>query len=250
MSSERNIWLLIRLGLWRVWRGRRSWRVRERRLSLGIASWIEFYRARTLESKEPETLDWIDHHIAPGDVMYDVGANIGQFALYAALGGARVLAFEPESQNFARLNENIVANGAGELLTAYPIGISDQLGFDRLFLQSLEKGAALHNIGEAVDQHGKVFRAAHAQGTVAVPIDDLHERFGLPFPNHLKIDVDGIERRVIAGAQRTLRDARLRSVLIEIGDTDANRSIATTIEEAGLRRVAEYPPNVIFAREA
>jgi len=41
-------------------------------------------------------------------------------------------------------------------------------------------------------------------------------RFGLPFPNHIKIDVDGIEAAIIRGARQSLRNARLKSVLVEV----------------------------------
>ncbi len=51
---------------------------------------------------------------------------------------------------------------------------------------------------------------------MAVSLDDLTGRFGLPFPNHVKIDVDGIEDKIVAGASRTLEDPRLKTVLIEV----------------------------------
>ena len=47
-------------------------------------------------------------------------------------------------------------------------------------------------------------------------LDDLTGKFDLPFPSHIKVDVDGIEDRIVAGAERTLEVPRLKSVLIEV----------------------------------
>lgn len=44
----------------------------------------ELWRAETYETKEPDTIEWIDLFFREGDVIYDIGANIGQYSLYAA----------------------------------------------------------------------------------------------------------------------------------------------------------------------
>ena len=40
---------------------------------------------RNFHNEEPETLEWIDTYIKPGQVLWDIGANIGLYSLYAAL---------------------------------------------------------------------------------------------------------------------------------------------------------------------
>ena len=77
------------------------------------------WRAHTLASKEPETLEWIAS-FQPGDVLVDVGANVGTYSIWAAkTRSVRVFAFEPESQNYALLNRNIFLNNLSENVTAY-----------------------------------------------------------------------------------------------------------------------------------
>ena len=59
----------------------------------------ELSRIEAYRTKEPATLRWIDRYFAPGDVFYDIGANIGLFSIYAAkkhTGSVRFHAFEPE----------------------------------------------------------------------------------------------------------------------------------------------------------
>jgi hypothetical protein len=60
----------------------------------------ELWRAGHYDNKEPDTLDWIDAFLKEGDTLYDIGANIGQYSLYAAKrlnGNAQILTFEPEA---------------------------------------------------------------------------------------------------------------------------------------------------------
>ena len=193
---------------------------------------FEQWRADTYATKEPDTIAWIDSFVHPGDVLYDVGANIGQYGLYAARrlqGKCRVFAFEPEALNYAKLNRNIVLNGLTGEVTAYCLAITDRTALDTFYVKSFAPGAALHTWGRPVTQGEAAFEPKNRQGSMGVTIDDLTERFGLPFPTHIKVDVDGIEESVVRGARRALTDRRLKTVLIEVfmyGD------IARRIQEA------------------
>ena len=76
------------------------------------------YRAETLLTKEPYTIEWIDG-FQPDDVLLDIGANIGAYTIYAAaVRGLRVIAIEPSTENFANLCRNIRENNVGHLV--YP----------------------------------------------------------------------------------------------------------------------------------
>ncbi len=185
----------------------------------GEARNFERWRADTYATKEPDTLAWIDAFFQPGEVIYDVGANIGQYALYAARrlrGDCRVFAFEPEALNYAKLNRNIVLNGLTETVTAYCLAVADRTALDLFYVKSFAPGASLHAYGRPITQGEKPFPPKNRQGAMGVSIDDLTGPFALPFPNHVKIDVDGIEERIVQGAARTLSDPRLRSVLVEV----------------------------------
>src|SRR5262245_45908783 len=192
------------------------------------------WRVRTLFTKEPDTIQWIDTFL-DGDVMLDVGANVGMYTIWAAMTrGARVVALEPESQNYAVLNRNVHLNGLGERVAAYCVAASDADGFNFLYLGSFCAGDACHNFGESVGYDGRPMPSAFRQGCVAVKIDSLVRDGVVPVPNHVKIDVDGIEPRVIQGAAQTLRDLRVRSVLIEINtNLDEHWEIVDTMIAAG-----------------
>jgi hypothetical protein len=72
------------------------------------------------------------------------------------------------------------------------------------------------------------------QGSVAATLDELVASGALPVPNHIKIDVDGFEPRVIAGARATLAQPAVRSLLIETNpNLDDHRAMVSELERAG-----------------
>ena len=85
------------------------------------------WRVTTFLTKEPETIEWIDT-FSPGDVLFDIGANIGLYSIYAASRNIRVRAFEPESQNYALINQNIFLNGYGDRIACNAFGMESQPG--------------------------------------------------------------------------------------------------------------------------
>ena len=106
------------------------------------------FRVDSLLTKEPETIEWIEE-FHDGDILYDVGANVGVYSVWAALSrGTRVYAFEPEAQNYAVLNRNIIYNGLADLMTAYNVAIGDRDGFGTLYLGNFVTGGSGHAFGE------------------------------------------------------------------------------------------------------
>jgi FkbM family methyltransferase len=192
------------------------------------------WRVDTLFSKEPDTIEWIAG-FAPGDVLLDVGANVGMYSVFAAkTRGVRVYAFEPESQNYAILNRNILLNGLDGLVQAYCVALADEVKVDKLYLSEFVAGSSCHSYGAEIGFDDRPRRSAFAQGCLSSTIDALVSAAAVPAPNHIKVDVDGIEPNVIAGARKTLADSRVRSVLIEINtNLDAHWKIVDEMLELG-----------------
>jgi FkbM family methyltransferase len=174
------------------------------------------WRVDSLFEKEPITIEWIASFKAD-DVFVDVGANVGMYTMWAAKSrGVRVIAFEPESQNFALLNRNIFLNGLGHLVSAYCLGMSDVAGLSQLHLSRFKAGGSCHSLGEQVDFKRDPMKPVFSQGCVAARLDDLVAGGAVLEPDHIKIDVDGFEPKVIAGARRIIEGTKLRSMLIEV----------------------------------
>jgi len=216
------------------------------------------WRVDTLFDKEPCTIQWIGS-FTPGAVLVDIGANVGMYTIWAATTRhVTVHAFEPESQNYALLNRNIALNGLGNQVKAYCVALSDQRIYSELHLSGFQIGGSCHSLGERVDFAHRPMMPAFSQGCIADRLDDLVESGVLPVPDYIKIDVDGFEPKVIAGARRTIADRGVRSLLVEINqnlpdhmqmvadlkslgfDYDAAQVLAAERKDGAFKGVAEY----------
>lgn len=172
-------------------------------------------------AKEPWTVAWLESRLRPGDTFWDVGANVGGYALIAAACGARrVVAVEPSPANHAALVANAELNGFGGTILAVPAVLGAHTGLARLEHADARAGAT-HRVSGA--------------GEVAVlgfALDELLAAFDLPPPDLLKLDVDGAEADVLAGAAAALARPGLRSVLIEI-EEDGEDAVTAAMAAAG-----------------
>jgi FkbM family methyltransferase len=192
-------------------------------------------RVRPVE-KEPWTVRWLEQELRPGDVLWDVGANVGSYALIAARlePGARVVAVEPGYANYAALCENVQLNGLGGRVLALPAALAESSRLGELSLAEVEPGAAIHQLD--AERPGP-----NVQAVVVHALDELVQRFGLPAPTLLKVDVDGAEPAVLAGAAAALAREELRSVIVEIEEENGDPVVAA-LGTAGLglhERIAE-----------
>jgi FkbM family methyltransferase len=178
-------------------------------------------RAEGMLSKEPDMIDWINH-FPDESVFWDVGANVGVFSLYAGLNPkTTVLAFEPGAGNYEVLCRNIQLNALSNT-KAYCLAFSRDSRLGVLNMASPIVGTALNQFGDMGELSRYAEKSAQnvTQGMIGFSIDDFIERFTPPFPNYLKIDVDGIEWPILQGAEKTLRDPRLRSLMAELTVSD------------------------------
>ena len=177
---------------------------------------LNLYRAKTYFKKEPDMIEWIDN--MPDDsVLMDIGANIGLYSIYAAKKGIKkIISIEPESQNYALLNKNIYLNGLSNQISALNIGMSDETKLATLFIPKFEAGAALHNLDINEDWKKNEFEPDFKQSVISFSLDNFLNTYKDNFPTHLKIDVDGIERKIINGSQKTLKNPKLKEIIIEL----------------------------------
>lgn len=215
------------------------------------------WRVDTLDTKEPDTIAWLAK-MQPGEVLYDVGANMGQYSLIAAARGLTVHAFEPESQNFALLMRNIYLNDMGDRVTAWPLCLSDEAMLDTFHVQSLVAGGSCSSFHDEVNFHLQPKKYAVHQGSFGLRMDAFSVQFG--DPDHVKIDVDGLEHKVVDGMGYLLKN--IKSVLVEINtgltehthiyDVMAENGLFPDVETAQAARRKEGAfegiGNVIFYR--
>jgi len=165
---------------------------------------------------EPYETALIASQIRPGDVVLDIGANIGYYTLILArLVGetGRVYAFEPDPTNFELLKKNVRANGYQNVVYIKK-AVSDRSGPLSLYLCPDNKGD--HRIYDSRDDRASI--------TVeAVTLDEHFADFQGQI-NFIKMDIQGAEGRAIKGMLRLLDCHRETSMITEFWPAGLHRS--------------------------
>ena len=181
-------------------------------------------RARESFRREEVTMYWLRNIVNPTDVVYDIGANVGPYSLYAGHKiktakkkekRAVVYAFEPAFSNFFPLCRNIEANELNDIVVPFPLALGKDRHETDFFLRTTITGDAMHGVTQPSSE-GREFEPKFRQGIGVTSLDKFVQNGGVKFPNHIKIDVDGSELDIIHGADQVLRDFRLKSIMIEI----------------------------------
>ncbi|MCW5942327.1 MAG: FkbM family methyltransferase [Fimbriimonadaceae bacterium] len=191
---------------------------------------------------------WLQKHLRSGDSFFDVGANVGAYTLIAArLVGptGQVVAFEPGAPTFGALVRNVGMNRIANVV-ALPMALSDADGLVELRYPSDLPGETVCSTSEIPEMvsHCLSFR-----------LDRAIESLGLRCPKLLKIDTDGFEEAVLAGAPCLLANPDLKGVLFEgyPGAPEAAAVVARLraagfAEEVVVSRGAGRVANFIFGR--
>ena len=175
---------------------------------------ICYYRAETFASKEPETINWIDE-FDENDTLWDIGANIGLYTCYAAKKNINVFSFEPSVFNLEVLAKNIYYNKVEDKVVLVPIAISNSNTIQTFNMSSIEHGGAMSNLGKDIyDQSGKLLKKIFKYQLTSIKPIDFLKVMNLKKPNHIKIDVDGIEYMILSGLEEIFDD--VKSILIEV----------------------------------
>lgn len=200
--------------------------------------WLPIWRSKTLFTKEPETISWIDS-MNKNDVLWDIGSNVGLYSVYAGLKGLKVYAFEPSALNTFLISKNIEINNLKENVLLFPIAISDRNQFGFLNMSSTVLGGAfnefnktnLKTVGEEEHKMLTVFK----QGMFSYSIDELIEDYKFEIPKYIKIDVDSIEDKILYGGSKILRNKKVKGLLVELVETeDRTQKIIDFLSERGL----------------
>lgn len=183
---------------------------------------------------EPETLEWIDQNVGPDQVLWDIGAAVGAYTLYAARGGARVVSIEPKALSFAVMFEHVALNGLLDRVTPLCAAMSDKVALTTINYDEITAGAAMNALAGSVTIRGEA-PTTYSQGLLALSMDGLRDLFGAPQPDHVKLDVDGVEGWILAGGPKTL--AKVKTLLVEVEGDNVERAaelIDAPLNAAGL----------------
>lgn len=214
------------------------------KLTFRCPSGRSIHDVETPYEDEPETIKWLNA-MPKRASFWDVGANIGLYALYAAkVKNAQVNAFEPSASSFSTLVNNIEINKLENNIIPFCIALDDKESISRLFMNSTEAGASMHSFDIPISAQGEI-NVRFAQPTMGTSADFLHKKFKLNKPEFVKIDVDGNEARVLRGG-RELFMKFTNSIIIEVEsfvDKRLKKELTDILENMGFWHEQNFHPN-------
>jgi len=157
--------------------------------------------------QEPREYEWFSNALHGGGTFVDVGANVGGYSVRACKTGARVIAVEPDPDNYSVLKLNLELN---QCTNAHVLNIA---AGSREEVRQLYKGEKGHPSGYTLKQ-------GHGVREIKCPIEVKPLDVAIPpllgdeWVNLLKIDVEGFEVEVIKGASDLLK--RTHYVIVEV----------------------------------
>ena len=188
------------------------------------------YRAKTLFSKEKDTIEWIDKKGGKDKVFFDVGANVGMYSLYYAhVFEGKVFSFEPSFRNLDLLARNINLNNYNENINviACPIFKSKSINF---FSQAITGGGHAEGATYGIKKNISNYK------TLSLTIDFLVESKIVDAPDLIKIDVDGNEIEILQGSIKTIQLDSCKSILIETRNSTGDK-VHEILKEAKFKRI-------------
>jgi FkbM family methyltransferase len=205
-------------------------------------------RNESFSSKEPDTLEWIDR-FSQDSTLWDIGANVGLYSVYAGLRGTSVVAIEPSVFNLEFLVRNISLNKLDDKVSVLPIAVGGiEPGFAALSLRSCAWGDSQNAFATLMGQSGEVEQFTINYRVFGVSLDGLMTSLGLSPPDYLKVDVDGIEPAILRSGPLVL--SRVRSVLVEIPTyRGALDQIGEILTSSGLTLETSLRRNQIWSRD-
>ena len=164
--------------------------------------------------------------VRPGMTVYDIGANVGQYALlFSRLVGptGRVISFEPFPPAFERLEENVKLNDIRNV-TALNLALADQTG-----QLSFSTAPGASSMGKLSNVELTFENAANPKIQVETDrLDNIVSRYGAP--DLLKIDTEGAAAVILRGAKDTLR-AHKPAVYIELHGPEEQSAVSALMRE-------------------
>lgn len=186
-----------------------------------IPNQIIAWRVKTLFTQEPETIEWINNFDSNLSIFWDIGGNIGLYSIYSAIKhkNLQIYCFEPSTSNLRTLSRNISINNLESRININQFALSDKQNiYQTMHETHFIEGHSMSTFSYNTDFEGKNLIPEQKYNIYGTTIDYLIEAKILKCPNYIKLDVDGIEHKILNGAKKTLMNKDLRSILVEVNE--------------------------------
>jgi FkbM family methyltransferase len=202
----------------------------------GGLGWLPISAEETPESRFWQSFDF------RGKCVYDIGAFHGLLTMRFASQAKQVIAYEPNSRNRKRLQENLKLNNLTAIIR--PLGLGSSTETRTLRVDPLMPGGSSFDSGMASGEQSESIQIT--------TLDQDIRQHGLPDPEFMKVDVEGFEREVLLGARETIVRCRPELFLEMHGETMASKrrkvaEIVKLLEELGYTNILHIESGIAIS---
>ncbi|MDC1130510.1 FkbM family methyltransferase [Pelagibacteraceae bacterium] len=226
----------------------------EKSIKFYTPSLIASFRAKTIFTKEPDTIDWLNENGSKYNCFFDIGANLGLYSIYYAKKfDAKVFSFEPSFKNLELLARNIRLNSLQEHITIISNPLTDKFLVSKYFQGDFKAGAAEASFDnkeyikehEIKNKHTIMNKEKIFYNTLGISIDNLIDKNLIDLPKLIKIDVDGNEIEILNGCTNLLEKAKKISILIETRP-ETEKAVEQKLINYGFKKISSLGDNSIW----
>lgn len=178
-------------------------------------------------------MPFLAHLLRAGDLFLDIGANIGSYTVLAGTRGADVLAVEPVPKTHGMLRRNVAANELSGRVVLHQVALGSEPG---TVTMTTDAGPANH----------VELNAINGAARIEVPMETLDRLVADRDPVAMKLDVEGFEKQVFAGASGVMSNPHMLALIIELNGSGTrygveDHEVDRIILDAGFTRVTYDP---------
>lgn len=170
---------------------------------------------------EPYSWNFVSKFLKPDMIVFDLGANLGQYTLLAAKSVGEtgyVHSFEPSSRMFSELEFNVSLNNLSDICTLNKVAVSNVS--DMAKLSKYKPGAEVYaSLGSHTRREGTMIGHEEVK---TIRLDDYIENAGIDHVDFMKIDIEGAELLALRGAENLLSQSDAPAILLELADINTD----------------------------
>jgi FkbM family methyltransferase len=218
------------------------------KMRLDTSLFFDYYISKYAYFYDPDETIWVQEHLDPGDVFLDIGSNVGLYSLFAskAVGSSgTVLAIDADPGIIDRLQYNMDANGADNV-RILNLGVSDRRETAQFVICKGPMRAASSMLGEARGDRIAI---------ECYPLADVLHEQGITKVRGAKLDIEGMEYRVLNGFLATAEESLWPEwIIVEYfpgkeKEKEAGGNVLQLLEEHGYKKHARHLLNCIFTKK-
>lgn len=211
---------------------------------------ISAYRSKTIFTKEPDTIEWLNRNGGTNKILFDIGANLGLYSVYYAKKfNGKVYSFEPSFKNLELFTRNIKLNSLQKNIFIIPNTVSKNSEIKRFLQNDFTAGQAQATSQSILENNNNFYKENQNSidyQVISFSLNNLISNKLVENPDLIKIDVDGNELEILEGFE-SLRNIKNISLIIETRK-ETEEEVYQKLVMLGFKKISRRKDNTVWKK--